>query len=178
MSFEKTLNREYIYKGKIINMRRDEVELASGKKTSREVCEHNGGVAILPVTESGEVVLVSQFRYPFGRELCEAPAGKLEPGEDHLACGIRELSEETGYTAENMQYLGFILPSPGYLTEKIYLYLARGLESGCAHPDEGEELRIIKYDFKEALSMCDSGEINDAKTVALIYRAARLMGIG
>lgn len=177
MSIEKTIDSRRIYKGKIIGMRVDTVEMPDGRRTKREVCEHNGGVAVLPVTDSGEVVLVSQFRYPFGCALVEAPAGKLEPGEEHLACGIRELSEETGYSASEMKYLGFIYPSPGYLTEKIHLYLARGLSEGEAHPDEGEELTLRKMSFKKALSMCDSGEINDAKTVAVIYRAARFMGI-
>lgn len=175
-NIEKTLSRKYHFKGRIINMREDEVELC-GKRTTREVAEHCDGVAILPVTADGEIILVSQYRYPFGIEILEAPAGKVDGDESHLECGVRELSEETGYTADEMKYLGFVYPSPGCLTERIHLYLARGLHEGCAHPDEGEFLQIKRLKLSDALRMCDEGEIDDAKTAVLILRAARILGI-
>lgn len=172
---EKTIESRRIYEGKIMNMRLDSVELENGRRTKREVCEHADGVAILPISENGEITLVRQFRYPFGIDILEAPAGKVEKGEPHLECGIRELSEETGISAENMQYLGFIYPSPGCMTERIHLYIATGLHEGENHPDEGEFLNIEKYSLSEAVEMCDRGIIDDAKTVALILRAERIM---
>lgn len=173
---EKTLSSKYHFKGKIMNMREDEV-LVGERKSTREVCEHCDGVAVLPVMENGDIILVSQYRYPFGIEILEAPAGKVEPGEAHLDCGERELSEETGYTAESMEYLGFVYPSPGCMTERIHLYIARGLHEGAAHPDEGEYVEVKRYAFTEALKLCDEGKIDDAKTVILILRAARILGI-
>ena len=177
MMEEKTLSQKYHFCGVIMNMREDEVELSDGRLTTREVCEHCDGVAVLPITESGEGVLVSQFRYPFGIEVLEAPAGKVDGDEEHLACGIRELSEETGYTAEEMQYLGFAYPSPGCMTERLHLYIARGLHEGAPHPDEGEFLQVKKYKMDDLIKMCENGEISDAKTQILILRAARLLGI-
>lgn len=173
---EKTISQKYHFKGFIMNLREDEVELC-GRRTTREVCEHCDGVAVLPVTESGEIILVSQYRYPLGLEILEAPAGKVDGDEPHLACGIRELGEETGYTADNMQYLGLVYPSPGCMTERIHLYLATGLHEGEAHPDEGEFLQIKKYKLQDAIKMCDEGKIDDAKTAVLILRAARILGL-
>ncbi len=174
---EKTLSSEYIYKGKIMNVRRDEVECQDGRKSIREVCEHCDAVAVLPVTEDKKVVLVSQFRYPFLKVICEAPAGKMEDGEDPLECARREMSEETGYDAEDMTYFGFIYPSPGCFTERVHLYLAENLKNGDAHPDEGEFLEVSHVDLKDAVGMIDDGEISDAKTVVLIMRAAKKYGL-
>lgn len=172
---EKTLSQKYHFKGRIMNMREDEV-LVGEKKTTREVCEHCDGVAVLPITEDGEVVLVSQYRYPFGLEVLEAPAGKVEPGEDHYDCGVRELSEETGLSAKEIEYLGFVSPSPGCMTERIHLYIARNLTEGETHPDEGEYVEVKKMKLEEALEMCDEGKIDDAKTAILLLRAARILG--
>lgn len=172
---EKTLSQKYHFKGKIMNMREDEV-LVGERKTTREVCEHCDGVAVLPITEDGDIILVSQYRYPFEKEVLEAPAGKVEPGEDHYDCGVRELSEETGYSAEKIEYLGFVYPSPGCMTERIHLYIARDLTEGETHPDEGEYVEVKKFRFEEALKMCDEGKIDDAKTAVLLLRAARILG--
>ena len=109
--------------------------------------------------------------------ITEAPAGKVDGSEAHFDCAVRELSEETGYTAKEMRYLGFSYPSPGCFTEKLHLYIAKGLTEGKAHPDEGEFLDVLSVDIKEAVRMCESGEIADAKTVILILRAARELGI-
>ncbi len=175
MNEEKTLSSEYFYKGKIMNLRVDNVECPGGRISTREVCEHCDGVAILPVDEDGTVTLVRQFRYPFGKELLEVPAGKMDEGEEHLECGKRELSEETGYSADEMIYLGAYYLSPGCYTERIHLYIAKGLHKGEAHPDEGEILNVERYSFHDAVRMCDDSEIKDAKTVMLILRAARLL---
>ena len=171
---EKRLGGEYVYNGKIVNVRVDDVEVC-GRKTIREVCEHPGGVAVLPLLDSGEVICVKQFRYAFGKELLEIPAGKLEYGEEPLSCGIRELSEETGYSAKEIIPLGVLYPSPGYLTEKLYIYLARGLSEGEAHPDEGEFLQVVRKPLDELYKMVMQDEIHDAKTVIGILKAARLL---
>ena len=175
MMEEKTLSQKYHFKGKIMNLREDVVELPDGRNATREVCEHCDGVAVLPVKENGEVVLVRQFRYPFERVLTEAPAGKVDEGEHHLDCAVRELSEETGYVADEMEYLGFVYPSPGCFTERIHLYVARGLHEGESHPDDGEFLDVSSLPFADVLKMCESGEINDAKTVLLVLRTSRMM---
>ena len=172
---EKTLSENRAYSGKIIKVRVDEVQLTDGRVTVREVCEHPGGVAMLPVTEEGDVVLVRQYRYPYRTQLLEAPAGKLEPGEDPLACGIRELKEETGLSAGKIQYLGCMYPSPGYLNEKLYLYLARDLSDGDAALDPGEFLRVERMPFAELIQMILNDEIHDGKTIVAALKAARLM---
>ena len=174
MNEEKKLSSEYHFRGKIMNLRVDTVECPGGRISTREVCEHCDGVAILPIEDDGTVTLVRQFRYPFAKELLEVPAGKMDKGEEHLECGIRELSEETGYSADEMIYLGAYYLSPGCYTERIHLYIAKGIRKGEAHPDEGEILNVETYSLKEAVRMCDDGEIKDAKTVMLILRAARL----
>lgn len=177
MMEEKTLSQKYHFKGRIMNLRVDEVELLNGEKTTREVCEHCDGVGVLPITDEGNVILVSQFRYPFMREVIEVPAGKVDEGEAHLDCGVRELSEETGYTADEMKYLGYAYVSPGCMTERLHLYIARGLHKGEAHPDEGEFLDVFEVPLADALKMCEDGRITDGKTVILLLRAARILGI-
>lgn len=175
-NIEKTLAQKYHFKGRIMNMREDTVELC-GRETTREVCEHCDGVAVLPVFDNGDIILVSQYRYPFECEVVEAPAGKVDEGEEHLSCGIRELSEETGYTADKLDYMGFVYPSPGCMTERLHLYIATGLHEGEAHPDEGEFLKIIRMPLGEAVKLCEENKIDDAKTEVLILRAARIFGV-
>jgi ADP-ribose pyrophosphatase len=164
---EKTLSTESIYKGRILNLRRDTAELPNGNHAAREVVEHSGGVCVLPITASGEVVMVRQFRYPFGQELLEIPAGKLEPGEDPLQCGIRELYEETGYKVETLEFLGKLYPTPAYCTEVIHMYLARGLcddTNSGNHLDEDEFLDVVELPFEKLIDMIFKNEICDAKT--------------
>ena len=175
MMEEKTLSEKYHFKGKIMNLRVDEIELPDGRKATREVCEHCDGVAVLPVKENGDVVLVRQFRYPFGKVLTEAPAGKVDAGEHHRDCAVRELSEETGYTSDKMEYLGFVYPSPGCFTERIHLYLAQELHEGESHPDDGELLDVLSLPFEEVQKMCEDGTISDAKTVLLVLRASKIL---
>ena len=175
---EKKLSEQYYFEGRIMKARVDEVELPGGGRATREVCEHLGGVGILPIDADGQVHLVRQFRYPFGELLLEIPAGKLDhgPGEDHYACGVRELREETGCTADEITYLGCIYPSPGFLTEVTHLYAARGLHAGEMQPDEGEFLELVRIPADELERRIAAGEIRDAKTVAAMYRA-RLLGL-
>lgn len=175
---EKTLKEEYIYKGKIINLRRDEIELPDGNKAVREVVEHNGGVCVLPLTDDGKIVFVRQFRYPYKEEILEIPAGKRDSSdEDPLECGKRELREETGASAKQYTDLGELYPSPGYVGEKIYMFLAQGLSFSETERDEDEFLNVEEIPFGKALEMVMNGEIKDAKTQTAILKTALLLGI-
>lgn len=170
MSFEeKTVRKNYIYKGKIVNLRCDDALLPDGKPCKREIVEHGGGAAVLYV-RGGQILLVRQFRYAYGEELYEIPAGKLEPGEDPAATAARELEEEAGFVPEKTELLYILYPTPGYTNEKIYIYRAEGVREGRAHPDEGEFLSSAFYPLEKAAEMIESGEIKDAKTIVAIQR--------
>lgn len=162
---EKSVSSEKIFDGRIVKLRVDKVEMPDGRIATREVVGHPGGVGIVAVTENDEIVLVRQYRYPIEDAIYEIPAGKLDEGEHHRTCGIRELEEETGYSAGKFEYLGFIYPSPGFTDEVTYVYLAEDLHEGESHPDEGEFLEIEKIPAQKVFEMVMSGEINDAKSV-------------
>ena len=168
---ETATKKEYVYRGKIINVRRDEVVFPNGKESTREIVEHRGAVAVAAVDEEGCIYLVRQFRYAFGEELLEIPAGKLEEGEEtaHLEAAIRELREETGLTAQKVDYLGVIYPSVGMLTERIHIYLARGLTQGEMDLDEDEFLNVERIPVRELEAMVRRGEIRDAKTISTLF---------
>lgn len=172
---EKKLSSQCLFQGKIMKVRVDQVLLPNGKTAGREVCEHVGGVGILPLDDSGNAYLVRQYRYPYGKILLEIPAGKMETNEcDPLACGIRELQEETGFTAEHMIDLGQIYPSPGFLTEVLHLYVAKGLHLGEKKPDEDEFVETVKMPMEEVCAKIASGEIQDGKTIAAVLKAKLL----
>lgn len=173
---EKTLEKEDIFNGRVINLHVETIELPDGKKATREIVTHPGGVSVLPVDEDGFAYMVRQFRSPYKRLVLEAPAGKLDKGEAHLNCGKRELLEETGFVADNMQYLGRVLPSPGYTNEIIYLYLATGLTKKEQQLDEDEFLAVEKIHIDKLKEMCMNDEISDAKTVALVLKACVILG--
>jgi len=168
---EKKLEREDKYSGVIIDVHVDKVELVDGSTSLREIVEHPGGVAIVPVDDEGNIYCVRQYRYAMGEELLETPAGKIDEGEETLTCAMRELSEETGFTAQHYEYLGEIYPSPGFCAETLYAYLATGLVRGEKHLDEGEFLEVEKYPFDKLYNMALSGELKDAKSVIAILRA-------
>ena len=175
--FEKRIDGEIKYKGVIVTVRLDQAELHNGRRVKREVVEHPGGVTILPVDEDLNCYMVRQFRYPFGKMLLEAPAGKLEYGEDPMECGMRELSEETGLSAEEWTDLGDCRTSPGYSTEVLHIYMARGLHQGASHPDEGEFVNVEKIPLQTLLDQVMAGEIDDGKTIIAILKAAKLLGL-
>lgn len=174
--YEKTLDSVVIHNGKIINVTKDTVELENGKKATREVVHHNGGVCVVPITENNEIILVKQFRYPFNDVLLEIPAGKIDVGEDHYDCGKRELLEETGAVASKFTYLGVMYPTTAYLTEKIHMYYAKGLTFSKQKLDEDEFLEVVKIPFDKAIEMIMNNEIPDAKTQVAILKTARLLG--
>ncbi len=174
---EKKISGEIKYKGVIVNVRLDDAELINGKIVKREVVEHPGGVTVLPIDRDGYCYCVRQFRYPFQRAMLEAPAGKLEYGEDHRECAIRELSEETGLTADELIYLGPCCTSPGFSSEVLHIYIARGLHGGQSHPDEDEFLNIEKHHISELVKLCMTGKIDDAKTIVAVLKANTLLYI-
>lgn len=166
---EKTLNSQTVYEGKIIKVLKDDVEVADGHKSFREVVKHSGGVVVLAIKEN-KILFVKQFRYPMKKVLLELPAGKLEYGEDPFIAAQRELEEETGYCANKWTDLGYVYTSPGYSDEKLYLYKAEDLYFTHCHPDEGEILQSIEIKTDDALKMINNGEINDAKTLCAFMR--------
>lgn len=175
--FEKTLSQRYEFLGKIMRVRKDEVQLPNGRKAIREVCEHTGGVAVLPIDKNGDVILVRQFRYPYGEALLEIPAGKMDKGEEgHRECGIRELREETGMTASELVYMGQMYPSPGFLNEVLHLYCAKGLTQGETEPDEDEFVETVRIPMEKLCEMIAKDEIRDAKTIAAVLRV-KLLGL-
>ena len=173
--FEKTLETRELFRGRILRLEVDRVELEDGSVSSREVVRHPGGAAILPLDADGQVTLVRQFRYAFGQELLEIPAGKLEPGEDPKAAAIRELEEECGLAAGAVTDLGCIYPSVGYDDEIIYLYLARDLRPTEARPDAGEFVSLERYPLSTLAEMAESGVLRDAKTVTAVLKTRSLI---
>ncbi|MBQ2841860.1 MAG: NUDIX hydrolase [Clostridia bacterium] len=176
--FEKTAEKNYIYNGKIINVRRDMAELPNGKLSVREVVEHNGGVCVAAITEKNELIFVRQFRYPYMEVILELPAGKLEKGEDPFEAGKRELEEETGRVAAKYHDMGKFYPTPGYCGEIIHLYAAEELTETQMHPDDDEYLEVERIPLEKAVDMVVSGEIRDGKTIALILKVAEMQRRG
>ncbi len=168
---EKTIKKNYIYKGKIINVRCDDAMLPNGKPCIREVIEHPGGVALAALTDENDLIFIDQFRYAYMDVLLELPAGKLEKGEEPLETGKRELLEETGFTADEYTFLGTFYPSCGYTDEIIYLYLARGLTYKKQQLDEDEFVNVRKIPLDEAFRMVMNNEIPDGKTQAAVMKA-------
>lgn len=171
----KTISREEIYKGAIVSLVKDTITLPNGKTTQREVVLHTGAAAVVPIDDEGNIVLVRQYRHPAGKELLEIPAGLLETGEDPLECAKRELEEETGYKASEFSHILSMYTAVGFCTEKIHIYLAKGLYEGKQNLDEDEFVNIERYTLNEALEMIFDGRIEDGKTVCGILAAKKLI---
>lgn len=174
---ERMVSSQTIFEGKIVRVTVDEARLPNGRLATREVVYHPGGVAILALDTDNQVTLVRQYRYPIGQLLLELPAGKLDAGEDHLPAAKRELSEETGLEAGELTYLGCLLASPGFCTERLHMYLARDLREKESHPDEDEFLHVITMPFQQLLEQVMDGTIEDAKTVATVLKTKVLLGL-
>jgi len=178
MDYTETLVRHINgYNGLIVNTTLDRVVLQNGEHTLREVVDHPGGVTVIPIDEEGFVYCVRQFRYPMAEHLLEVPAGKLERGEDPLECAVRELSEETGISADELTFLGKVYPSPGFCRETLYIYMARGLNFGVAHLDHNEFLDVEKIHLDELVRLVMTNEITDAKTVIAVLKAKHLLSL-
>ena len=172
---EEPVSSEEIYHGKVVHLFKDTVRLPNGKNATREVMRHNGAAAVVALTEHDEVILVRQYRYPFGTTLLEIPAGKLDPGEAPEYCARRELQEETGCTPTELISLGVYYPSVAILDEKIHLYLAKGLKQSEAHLDEDEFLHVETMPLSELVGQILAGEVPDGKTQVAILKTWYLL---
>ncbi len=175
---ETFLSREVLYEGRVFTATKDVVRLENGTEAFREVAHHNGGASVVAYTEQGEIYMVRQYRYPFGKEVWELPAGKLEKGEDPFLAAQRELEEECGVTASNYISLGEFYPTVGYCTEIIYMWVATGLQQTKMHLDEDEFLTPETFPLETAYKMVMDGEICDGKTVAGILKLHALVQEG
>ncbi len=170
---EELIKREYLYQGRILNLRLDTVRLPSGHETVREVVEHPGAVVIVALDGADNVLMVKQYRYAVGREMIELPAGTLEKNEAPDQAAPRELKEETGYTARSWTLLTSFFSSPGILTEKMHIYLARDLSEGKSEPEGDEDLQLKKIPLREAVGLVARGEIVDAKSIVGLLLVAQ-----
>ncbi|MEW6213359.1 MAG: NUDIX hydrolase [Acidobacteriota bacterium] len=168
------VKRDFIYRGKILDLSISRFQSAAKGEVQLEIVHHNGGVAILPLFDDGTIALVRQWRYPAGRYSIEVAAGRIEPGQTAEQTAARELEEEVGYRAREFQKLTDFLVAPGYCEERIYVYVAKGLEKSAQNLDDDEEIEVIRMTMEESLDMVRSGEIDDAKTMITLLMAAQV----
>jgi ADP-ribose pyrophosphatase len=173
-SIEKTLSSTTVYSGRVVRFRVDRVVLPGGKLHTREVCEHRGAVALIPLLDN-RLILIRQYRLPAGKVLYELPAGTLLVGEKPEICAGRELAEETGYRARTMIKLLQCYLAPGYSTELMHFYLATDLDPGEQQLDEDEVIQVCSTSLQRALEMIRSNEIEDAKTIIGILLLERYL---
>lgn len=162
---EDTLSSQQVYHGSFLDVRRDVVRLPDGREATREYVVHPGAVMVVALLPDGRLVMERQYRYPVGQVMVEFPAGKLDPGEDGLACAQRELLEETGYRARRWSKAGILHPVIGYATEIIEIWFADGLTAGPQQLDEGEFLDVFAARQDELEAWMQSGHLTDAKTI-------------
>jgi ADP-ribose pyrophosphatase len=173
---EKTITSNLIFDGKILHLHVDDIMLPNGNTGTREYCNHNGAVCVIPITSDRNVICVRQYRYAIGKLLFEIPAGKLDSIDENPDDAVRrELKEETGATAQKLTFLGLYYGSPAILNEKIYMYLAEDLSFGDCDPDDDEFLEIIKIPLEELVEMVLRGEIEDGKTQSAVLRASAML---
>ncbi len=171
---EITLKTEYIYRGRILNLRKDHVQIANDQFSIREIVEHHPAVVILAV-EGDQMILVKQYRIAIGKVLLEAAAGLIDDGEDPLEAAKRELREETGYTAQKWTYLSSAYSAPGFCEELLHYYLAEELTPGETDLDEDEFVEVRKLSLAEMETMLDTHQIEDIKTIAIYFLARRVL---
>ncbi|MGO0121923.1 NUDIX domain-containing protein [Desulfothermobacter acidiphilus] len=171
--YERCLSSRTVFQGRLLKVRVDTVLLPDGRTSTREVVEYSGAVAIVPLTEAGEVVMVRQYRYPVGRELLEIPAGKIEKGEAPELCARRELEEETGWGAHSWRLMATFYSTPGFTSERMHLFLARQLYPAQRAPDRDEFLQAEQLPLDRALALIEQGEICDAKSICGLLWVSR-----
>jgi ADP-ribose pyrophosphatase len=169
------LSSKVLFRGRVFGVRRDHVIEPGGIEAVRELVTHPGSVVVLPVFPTGRILVIRQFRYVTGRYLWELVAGHKEPGESFLAGARRELQEEAGYTARRLRKMLEIFPSPGLLTERMVIYLAKGLTKGKPRPEDDEKIAARLISLKEAEQWIQRGKIRDAKSVAGILYYSKFM---
>jgi len=168
---EHCIDSETMAQGDMLMVKRDSVRLPDGNISYREYVMHPGAVVIVPLLPNGNVVLERQFRYPLHQVFIELPAGKIDPDEDVLKTGQRELLEETGYTAQHWVKLGIQHPCIGYSNEVIHIYLAENLTAGEHQRDDDEMLEVFDLKMEDCLAMIQRGEITDSKTIVALFMA-------
>lgn len=173
--YETTLSTKNIFSGRIINLRQDEVMLPNGRKSTREIVEHPGAVALVAIDKNQEILMVRQYRKAVEKDLLEIPAGKLEKGETKETCAKRELMEETGYFPKDLKYITSFYTSPGFSNEIMHLFFAQKLERKTREADFDEYLKMEKIPFQKAINKIFDGEIMDGKTIIGLLFAYRLM---
>ena len=167
---ERFVSGEQVFKGALLDVRRDIVALPDGSQATREYVVHPGAVVIVPVLDDGRLVMERQYRYPLGRAMLEFPAGKLEHREPPIECALRELAEETGYRARQWAVAGVLHNAIGYSTEVIHVLFARGLVAGARALDDGELIDLVVMTEAQLDAACAVGEVTDAKTlIALLW---------
>jgi ADP-ribose pyrophosphatase len=164
------MTNKLLHKGNLIELHSEKVNLKSGGHTFFDIVKHPGGAVIAAINEQDEICLVKQWRHAIQKFIWEFPAGCLEPGEPPLLTAQRELEEEAGVTAEQWSDLGYIASSPGFSNELLYLFEARGIKKGTAKLDDAEQLEAHWLPFERAYDMCISGDIIDAKTLAVLLK--------
>ncbi|WP_298273099.1 NUDIX hydrolase [Geobacter sp.] len=169
-----TRNRTTLFEGLVIDVEQMEVRIGAKGWHTFQVVRHPGGVAVVPLHDDGTVTLIRQLRPSVAETLLEIPAGRLEPGEDPAACGLRELTEETGLSAGRLTPLGTIFTSPGVFDEVIHLYLATELTQGEADQEHYEDIETVRLPLAEAIRMAADGRICDGKTIVALFRASEV----
>ncbi|MCB5362715.1 NUDIX hydrolase [Pusillimonas sp. CC-YST705] len=165
---ETPIKSEVVYQGNFLSLNRDVARQADGREVSYEYVRHPGAVVVIPMLDDGRVIVERQFRYAVGRVMTEFPAGKMNPEEEPLVCGRRELWEETGYTATEWAKAGALHLAIGYSNEIIHIYFARGLQAGERALDAGEQLDVHAVAVDDLLRASQEGELTDAKTLTCL----------
>ena len=176
---EKQISSQLIYEGKVLNLRKDRVELENGNTSYREIIQNKNACCVVAVDDNENILLVDQFRYAIGRVVTELPAGKMDDGESKEDCCRRELLEETGYIAETIEYVGKFYPSVAYLTEELYVFFAKVKRESSQNLDDDEFVNIKLVPLSKVYQQVLSGEIEDSKTQIgiLKYVAMKKNGI-
>ena len=172
---ELTISSERLYEGRILNVRKDTVRMPNGREATREVVEHSHAVCIVPVDDDGNVLFVRQYRKPTEQAILEVPAGGVEEGELSEDTVLRELQEEVGYTADSLQHLASFWVAPGWATEYMHAYLATGLQPSKLVGDDDENIEVVRIPLEQAVSMIQTGELNDGKSIASLLLALPLL---
>ncbi|MBI2314211.1 MAG: NUDIX hydrolase [Betaproteobacteria bacterium] len=175
---EKELETRTVYRGRLLTVKEDKVQLPDGSIAPREYIVHPGAVVMIAVLNDGELLFERQHRYPLRRDFIELPAGKIHPGEDPLITAQRELLEETGYTAKRWKEIAVAHPCIGYSDERLVYYLARELAHEGSSLDDGEFLEVIKLSLETAVEWVRQGRITDAKTIAGLFWAEKILREG
>jgi ADP-ribose pyrophosphatase len=176
-SAERILESRRLFEGQVVDLRVDTVELSGGRKATREVVEHGEVVAIVPLLEGSDVLLVRQYRLPAAQVLLEVPAGGVDEGESPEEAAQRELAEECGRRARRLERLGGFFVSPGFCTEFVHLFLATQLEAVTASPDPDEDIDVVRLSLAEAMRLVSAGEIRDGKSIiGLMWTKAKVSG--